>query len=297
MAAVALQRKIKRKSAAVQSGGSVTRRLGRGLDFAEVREYQPGDDVRMIDWKVTARSGTPHTKLFVEERERPVILLVDLRANMRFGTQGMFKSMLAARLAALLGWCAVGAHDRVGGFVFTNDWHGEVRPQSGRRGLMAFFRAIDEGQQRQPSDDTDQFTKTLRRLRRGVPAGSTVVLCSDFMGFDEQARQTLGGALQGMDMIAVHIHDRLDSALPPPGQYPISAKSYRGQHRHLLTVGSKMQRQRYADSYLAQQQSVKQLFTQQQQRYVSISTSQSILDCAAHILAPHRSSGAMGKTA
>ena len=286
MAAVALQRKIKRKSAAVQSGGSVTRRLGRGLDFAEVREYQPGDDVRMIDWKVTARSGTAHTKLFVEERERPVILLVDFRANMRFGTQGMFKSMLAARLAALLGWCAVGAHDRVGGFVFTNDWHSEVRPQSGRRGLMALFRAIDEAQHRQPSADTDQFAKTLRRLRHGVPTGSTVVLCSDFRGFDEQARQTLGGAVHGMDMIAVHIHDPLDSTLPPLGQYPISAGA---SQRHVLTVGSKVQRQKYADSYLAQQQSVKQLFTQQQQRFVSISTAQPILDSAMHILAPHRS--------
>jgi len=93
-AAVALQRKARKKSAAPQSGGSVSRRLGRGLDFAEVREYQPGDDVRMIDWKVTARSGTAHTKLFVEERERPVLLVVDFRASMRFGTQGMYSTKL-----------------------------------------------------------------------------------------------------------------------------------------------------------------------------------------------------------
>lgn len=97
-AAMAMQRQVRRKSAAPQSGGSVSRRLGRGLDFAEVREYQAGDDVRMIDWKVTARSGAAHTKLFVEERERPVLLLVDFRANMRFGTRGMYKSMLAAQI-------------------------------------------------------------------------------------------------------------------------------------------------------------------------------------------------------
>ena len=103
-AAQALQRQMRKKSAAPLSGGSVSRRLGRGLDFAEVREYQPGDDVRMIDWKVTARSGKAHTKLFVEERERPVLLVVDFRASMRFGTRGMYKSVLAARLAALLGW-------------------------------------------------------------------------------------------------------------------------------------------------------------------------------------------------
>jgi len=85
-AANALQRRVRRKSAAPMNGGSVSRRLGRGLDFSEVREYQPGDDVRMIDWKVTARTGSAQTKLFVEERERPVLLVVDQSSSMRFGT-------------------------------------------------------------------------------------------------------------------------------------------------------------------------------------------------------------------
>lgn len=160
-AAQALQRRVSRKSAAPLSGGSVSRRLGRGLDFAEVREYQPGDDVRMIDWKVTARSGKAHTKLFVEERERPVLLVVDFRAGMRFGTRGMYKSVLAARLAALLGWCAVASHDRVGGFVFTDDWHDEIRPTAGRRGLMSLFRAIAQSQLRIPNAGGSQLANTL----------------------------------------------------------------------------------------------------------------------------------------
>ncbi len=293
-ASVALQRQVKRKSAAPQSGGSVSRRLGRGLDFAEVREYQPGDDVRMIDWKVTARSGKAHTKLFVEERERPVLLLVDFRANMRFGTRGMYKSMLAARLASLIGWCAVASHDRVGGFVFTDDWHTEIRPQSGRRGLMSLFRAIHSGQQRVPAADDEQFVKSLRRLRHGVHGGSTVVLLSDFQGFDDTARKTLGSSLNAMDVVAVHICDPLDYALPAPGQYPISAIGAEKASRWMLSVGSKSERQRYTDEFNARQQSLKSLFVQQRHRYVSVSTHEPILDSATKILSPHQhGSGAL----
>lgn len=283
-ASVALQRQVKRKSAAPQSGGSVSRRLGRGLDFAEVREYQPGDDVRMIDWKVTARTGKTHTKLFVEERERPVLLLVDFRANMRFGTRGMYKSMLAARLASLVGWCAVASHDRVGGFVFTDDWHTEVRPQSGRRGLMSLFRAIHTGQQRVPVASGDQFVKSLRRLRHGVHSGSTVVLLSDFQGFDETARKTLGSSLNAMDVVAVHICDPLDYALPAPGQYPISSSAAGAASRWVLSVGSKSERERYAQEFSACQQSLKSLFVQQRHRYITVSTHEPILDSASKIL-------------
>ncbi len=285
-ASVALQRQVQRKSAAPQSGGSVSRRLGRGLDFAEVREYQSGDDVRMIDWKVTARTGKAHTKLFVEERERPVLLLVDFRANMRFGTRGMYKSMMAARLASLLGWCAVASHDRVGGFVFTDDWHTEIRPQSGRRGLMALFRAIHTGQQRIPAAQGDQFVKSLRRLRHGVHGGSTVVLLSDFKGFDETARKTLGSSLNAMDVVAVHICDPFDYALPAPGQYPISASTKDKAARWMLSVGSKAERQRYAQEFDERQQSLKSLFVQQRHRYITVSTHEPILDCATRILSP-----------
>jgi len=216
-----------RKVATPDAGGSVSTRLGRGLDFAEVREYQPGDDVRMIDWKVTARTGRPHTKLFVEERERPVVLVVDMRAAMQFGTRGMFKSVLAARLSALLGWIAVGAHDRVGGFVFSDNWHREIRPQSGRRGLMSLFRAIVEGQQHASMPQAESahtgLVDTLRRLRRSLHPGTTLVLLSDFQGFDDAAQATLGSAMRTLDLMAVQIVDPLDVTLPDKGRYSLAS--------------------------------------------------------------------------
>ena len=283
-AAQALQRQVRKKSAAPLSGGSVSRRLGRGLDFAEVREYQPGDDVRMIDWKVTARSGKAHTKLFVEERERPVLLVVDFRASMRFGTRGMYKSVLAARLAALLGWCAVASHDRVGGFVFTDDWHSEIRPQAGRRGLMALFRAIHHSQLRIPTRGGDQLAKSLGRLRHGVHSGSTVVLLSDFEGFDDKARSSLGGVLQTLDMVAVQICDPLDYTLPKPGKYPMQARNDTERKRFTLNVGSKAEQRRYLEDFTSHQSSLKELFAHNRHFYTTATTAAPLLDTASSVL-------------
>lgn len=290
-AATALQRQVRRKSAAPQSGGTVSRRLGRGLDFAEVREYQSGDDVRMIDWKVTARSGTAHTKLFVEERERPVLLMVDVRHSMQFATQGMYKSMLAARLAALLGWCAVASHDRVGGFVFSNDWHSEIRPQTGRKGLLSVFRAIQQAQELPAQPSGGQLLKTLRRLRHGVHGGSTVVILSDFHGFDEQARKTLGSALSAMDIVAVHIADRLDFSLPPVGNYPVSSHAGSAPERLQLSVGGQSDRERYANEFREHQQTLRNLFVQQRHTYVVAKTDDPILDVASRVLSRENQSG------
>ncbi len=283
-AAQALQRQVRKKSAAPLSGGSVSRRLGRGLDFAEVREYQAGDDVRMIDWKVTARSGRAHTKLFVEERERPVLLVVDFRAAMRFGTRGMYKSVMAARLAALLGWCAVAGHDRVGCFVFTDDWHGEVRPQNGRRGLMALFRAIHQSQLRIPQAGGEQLVNTLSRLRHGAHAGSTVVLLSDFQGLDGEARLVLGSLLNSLDVVAVHINDPLDFSLPPPGRYALTPSARSDQKRFVMAVGSTAQRTQYREQFLQRQNDLKAMFAQNRHYYASATTDASLLDTAAQIL-------------
>lgn len=282
-AAQALQRKVRKRSAAPMSGGSVSRRLGRGLDFAEVREYQPGDDVRMIDWKVTARSGRAHTKLFIEERERPVLLVVDGRHSMRFGTRGMFKSVMAARLAALLGWCAISGQDRVGGFVFTDSSHREIRPQSGRRGLMALFRAIQDSQEHQNVSDGDPLADTLARLRKGVHGGSTVVLLSDFSGFDEDSRSALGGVLQSLDVVAVQVCDPLEFMLPEPGRYAFRANGAEGE-RLLMQVGSRRQQQQYRERFLQRQSELKTLFSANRHYFTSALTSDSLLDITSRIV-------------
>jgi len=282
--AQALRRNARKKSAAPASGPAMSKRLGRGLDFAEVREYQAGDDVRMIDWKVTARTGKTHTKLFVEERERPVMLVVDFRSHMRFGTQGMFKSVMAARLSALIAWTANNNQDRVGGFVFTDDWHTEIRPRSGRRGLMTLFRGIAQAQMHAPSGDRGLLADTLSRLRTAVHAGSTVVIFSDFIGFDEQAQLAMGNLLQRLDIIAVHIIDPVESQLPGAGRYTLSGMHSQSGDKMAIDTSSQAQTQRYLEKQLKHQQTVADFFTSHGHLYIRSLTNQPLLDVAARIL-------------
>lgn len=291
--AQALRRNIRKKSAAPATGPAMSKQLGRGLDFAEVREYQAGDDVRMIDWKVTARTGKTHTKLFVEERERPVMLVVDFRSHMRFGTQGMFKSVMAARLSALIGWTANNNQDRVGGLVFTDDWHTEIRPRSGRRGLMNLFRGIAQAQMHAPSGNRGQLADALTRLRTAVHAGSTVIIFSDFIGFDEQAQLAMGNLLQRLDLLAVHIVDPIEIQLPGAGRYALSGMHSQVGDKLAIDTTSQAQTQRYLKAQVTHQQTVADFFASHGHLYVKAPTNQPLLDVAARILSrvPERVDG------
>lgn len=274
----------RRRARTQLSGAAVSRRLGRGLDFAETRVYQPGDDVRMIDWRVTARTGLAHTKLFVEERERPVLFVVDYRAGMRFGTRCLFKSVLAARLAAVLGWSSVAERDRVGGFVVTDDWHAEVRPANGRRGLMKLFRAIDQAQQRLPEPGQGQFGDCLARLRHVAQPGSTVVILSDFADFDEQARGALGSLSHSLDLLAVQIVDPLERTLPPAGRYPVVHQAAGRTQHSIFQIGGRRQRQQHAERFQHEREAIVSFFARGGHKALLISTDQPLLDSAAQVL-------------
>ena len=115
---------------------------GRGMEFAEVREYTPGDDIRSIDWNVTARTGHPFVKRFTEEREMTVILLVDASASLRFGTRNKFKAELAAEIASILALSAIKNNDRVGMLMFTDRIEKVILPKKGRNHIMRLVREI-----------------------------------------------------------------------------------------------------------------------------------------------------------
>ena len=118
---------------ALGEGGHLSPFKGRGVEYDESRLYQPGDDLRTMDWRVTARTGKPHTKIFRDERDRPVLVWLDLRRPMHFATRGAFKAVRAAQTAALISWSAVANGDRLGGLVFSEREHVEIRPGLGRR--------------------------------------------------------------------------------------------------------------------------------------------------------------------
>jgi uncharacterized protein (DUF58 family) len=148
---------------------------GTGLDFEEVREYQEGDDIRNMDWKVTARTNLPHLKVFREERERSVLLCVDKSPHMSFGTRGTFKSIQAARAAALLGWAANALNDRVGGLLYGDAATGQqhFRPTKDRRALWRLLHALSHPGTEEAVQG-DPLSAALQRAEQTTHIGSLV---------------------------------------------------------------------------------------------------------------------------
>jgi len=210
-----------------QSGGYVSRLKGRGMEFEEARIYQPGDDIRSIDWRVTARTGKTHTKVFREERERPVFISVDNRFAMHFATRGVFKSVLAAKLAGLLAWAAQHHGDRIGGQIFTNSVCRELKPQNGRHAVLRFLNAIVCGGDfsRPVSESATEVAPTvtleqvLARLMHHARPGSLVYIISDFRGINDQVETYLAKLSQHCEVALIFVYDPLESHLPEKGRY------------------------------------------------------------------------------
>jgi uncharacterized protein (DUF58 family) len=214
-------------SRARQSGTYRSAQRGRGMEFAEVRSYQHGDDIRTIDWRVTARTGKPHTKLFQEERERPVLVALDYRRPMFFATRGRFKAVQASHLAALIGWQALKDGDRIGAFLFSEERHVELRPQSGKRGVLRLLQQMVNAPawQRpahQPFDPQHRLYHTLIRLRRVARPGSLVSLISDFSQWDAQVEEQLTLLARHCQLRLIFCYDPMEAQLPQAGYYPVS---------------------------------------------------------------------------
>jgi uncharacterized protein (DUF58 family) len=208
-----------------QTGAYVSHFRGRGMEFDESRPYQPGDDPRNIDWRVTARSSEAYTKLFREERERPVLIMTDLRSNMHFATRGCFKSVNGARAAALLAWAAHHRGDRLGGLVFGDSRHRELKPRLGRQAALRYVHELvthpdwstktDQG----ALDEEPPLTQAMAMLRRVAHPGSLVIIVSDFIGLSRAAKSYLTGIARHNEVLAVFLSDPLERQLPPPGRY------------------------------------------------------------------------------
>jgi len=209
----------------LQAGAYVSHFRGRGMEFDESRPYQPGDDPRNIDWRVTARSTEAYTKLFREERERPVLIMLDLRSTMHFATQGAFKSVQASNAAALIAWAAHHRGDRLGGLIFGDTTHRELKPKLGRQAALRYVHQLVEHpdwtvDEHAPAPDLEPaLTQAMSSLRRVTRPGSLVVILSDFIGFSRAAQSYLSGIARHNEVLAVFISDPLEQELPPPGRY------------------------------------------------------------------------------
>ena len=218
-----------KRALSVLAGSSSSPFKGRGIDFEEVRRYQAGDEIRHMDWRVTARAGNPYLKLFREERERPVFFVVDFSTSMFFGTRVAFKSVIAARVGTLLAWASLKHGDRVGSLIFSDQGHAELRPQGGRSGVLRFARSLASMHRRakqgeQPGLSPTQFpmSQALDRLVRTARPGSLIFLISDFRSFDDHALAALTRLRVHHELIALMIFDPVEATPPPPGRYRIS---------------------------------------------------------------------------
>jgi uncharacterized protein (DUF58 family) len=210
------------RARAIQTGGYVSALRGRGMEYDESRPYQEGDDPRTIDWRVTARTGRPHTKVFREERERPVLLWVDLRPPMFFATRGVFKAVAAARAAALLAWTASQQGDRVGALVVGGDDHAELRPARGRQAVFRLIDALLDTSGWEAALPASQFLPTsvsLSNLAQVVRPGTRVFLLSDFQDFDQTAATRVHHIAQHSEVVTLLFHDLLERELPPAARY------------------------------------------------------------------------------
>lgn len=240
--------------AAQQSGAYLSPIRGRGMDFAEVRNYQSGDDIRHMDWRVTARTGTPHIKLYHEERERPVFIVVDFNPSMFFATRNAYKSVVAARFAALLGFTASTHGDRVGGVLFSGTDIKDLRPRARKAGILPLLQQLSEFSQ-QPSMTTRLLSEALTQVRRVTKPGSLVFILSDFETMDEDAQAHLKRLSNTHDVFAYLLSDPLERQAPPPGYYSITD----GQQASVLNTYDANVTRKYNQHYLTKQRRLQAL--------------------------------------
>ena len=233
------------------AGSYLTKHKGRGMEFDEARHYQAGDDIRAIDWRVTARTGKTHTKIYREERERPVFLLCDFSSSMHFGTRLLTKAVQAAHTAALISWSAASRGDKIGALLFGASRHRECRPQSRKRAVLGICHELitmhkESAENAQHADEAYQaFADACARARRLARPGSLVYLISDFEHVNDTAKQHISQLARHCEVRAVMVNDPMEHDLPQANRtQPVTVTD--GLVEQTWLLGDNNEQQRYA---------------------------------------------------
>lgn len=263
------------KALALLAGRRKIRQRGRGVDFEEVRLYAPGDDVRSIDWRVTARSGDPHTKLFQEDREQPIVLLIDLRSPMWFGSKNCFKTVLASHIASVLAWAGLDAGERVGGIAMTNSGLFEIKPQRSKRSVLRLLRLMESAPSPSSSsysESNDSWPVALSQLKSLSRPGARLMLISDFTDLlsDTSVEKTLRDIVSHRQVVCFKITDPLDAELPPSGKYALTD----GNKQIKMDTSMQRLRNAYKDDFEKSQAEVIDYLRRYQVPLVPVDTSE-----------------------
>lgn len=232
--AVSLESLVKDKDQAYRlrflTGRKSSRKVGtvqdfifkdRGLEFEDVREYSPGDDVRLVDWRMTAKQGRTYTKKFHEEIERQVWFLVDLRPQMHFGTNKVFKSTVAAHLVAMLSWFFQMKGDKIGGIIMSQGKMETFKPSRYPRTFMKFFDQLVQktnqtGLDSSPSGERMSLSKACLKLRYSCRTGNLLFILSDFSDIDNQIFKCLASLSKSNELTLICIYDEMEGRCLPP---------------------------------------------------------------------------------
>ena len=246
----------------VMAGSHLSKQKGRGLDLDQLRLYQAGDDIRSIDWRVTARSQKPHTRIYKEERERPVFILCDQRSPMFFGTRRSFKSVLAAQCTALIAWAALDHGDRIGALILGDDSEQDFRPKQRAQHVLQILRSLNRYNHQLEHHTSAgvqiSLSDTLKRLSHSLKPGTTLYLISDFFDLTEQDRETLFRIKRHNHVVALQMLDPLELEAPPPGLYGVTD----GQHDGWIDTQGQHAQQAYKEAVDIWHQTLARTFKQ-----------------------------------
>lgn len=271
----------KQKVSNAQSGDRLSLAKGRGMDFDEVRRYQAGDDIRLIHWSLTARLGKPFTKIYREERERSIYLLIDQSLSMQFGTRVCFKNVLAAKITSLLGWAALNHHEQVGGIVFNDSASEYIKPKSGRKSLLDLFNLITKPDL--VKHNKGGLKHALQLASKNVHSGAIVIVISDYFGIDQEIERYLSLIGQKCKLINLFTYDPLETKLPNSGTY-----TFTDNGKLMLEISSsKKNDAAYSAQFLTRLATIKTLAQKNNMPFIQLATNDDLVSTLNHGVIKH----------
>jgi uncharacterized protein (DUF58 family) len=270
----------------ILAGGHRSHFRGRGMDFDQVRLYQPGDDVRSIDWRVTARTQVPHTKVFIEERERPILIITDLRSSMFFGSQRL-KSVVACEVSAALAWAGLGINDRVGGVIFGAQDQLDIKPKRSHHTALQFIRGLQNFSETllNPQSDKLDLATLLEESRRLALPGSTVFIVSDFSDLNSACEPHLFSLAKHCTINFCQVFDHLERQLPEPALYAVA----NAQRQAILDTSDQQVRDNFAKQFAERETHLQKLCEQLSAGLLPFDTSEPVMNLLAKAYGKRRS--------
>lgn len=259
------------KTCSMMAGDVKSAFKGRGMELEEIRSYAYGDDVRDIDWRVTARKEQPFTKLYAEERDREIYVLLDLSPQMVFGTRHELKSVAAAKIAALLGWMSLENKDRFGCVVYDGQENLFFKPQNNRANMMIMLKKISEATKQilhEKQEVSPVLQKSVQLLQQSIKSQAAVFIVSDFTDFSDDMQKSLAALAKKARVYALNVFDVLEEFPPKAGEYMAENKG----ERFIFESKSKHFQKEYKNYFKSKRLKIKEFCRRFGVRYVEVRT-------------------------